>query len=104
MGWVRLGRLRCRRRKRNLRRFLSARPPIQRNQARGASDFYWILDGASISGMRNDAARDRIRGGQSGNFQKTGNFIAASSSLAFDDGDWRAVDLVPHDWAVELPS
>jgi beta-galactosidase len=53
-------------------------------------------------GNSNDAAKDLGFGaGQSGNFQKTGNFIAASS-LAFDDGDWRAVDL-PHDWAVELP-
>jgi hypothetical protein len=25
-----------------------------------------------------------------------------ASSLGFDDGDWRAVDL-PHDWAIELP-
>ena len=38
---------------------------------------------------------------QSGNFQKTGNFLPASS-IAFDDGDWKPVDL-PHDWAVELP-
>ena len=37
----------------------------------------------------------------SGNFQKTGNFIAASA-IAFDDSDWSSVDL-PHDWAVELP-
>ena len=39
--------------------------------------------------------------GRSGNFQKTGNFLPAGS-IAFDDGDWRGVDL-PHDWAVELP-
>jgi beta-galactosidase len=36
-----------------------------------------------------------------GNFQKTGNFLPACS-MAFDDGDWRSLDL-PHDWAVELP-
>ena len=36
-----------------------------------------------------------------GTFQKTGNFIPAGN-LAFDDGDWSAVDL-PHDWAIELP-
>ncbi|MGB6744367.1 MAG: beta-galactosidase GalA [Terracidiphilus sp.] len=39
--------------------------------------------------------------GRSGNFQKTGNFLPASS-LAFDDSDWTPIDL-PHDWAVELP-
>jgi beta-galactosidase len=61
-------------------------------------DFGWRFH----FGNSNDAAKDfGFGGGQSGNFQKTGNFIAASS-LAFDDGDWRAVDL-PHDWAVELP-
>jgi beta-galactosidase len=36
-----------------------------------------------------------------GNFQKTGDFLPACS-MAFDDGDWRSLDL-PHDWAVELP-
>ena len=36
-----------------------------------------------------------------GNFQKTGNFMPAGA-LAFDDGDWRSIDL-PHDWAIELP-
>jgi beta-galactosidase len=61
-------------------------------------DFGWRFH----FGNANDAAKDLgFGGGQSGNFQKTGNFIAASS-LAFDDGDWRAVDL-PHDWAIELP-
>ena len=39
--------------------------------------------------------------GSSGNFQKTGNFLAASS-MAFDDSEWEPLDL-PHDWAVELP-
>ncbi len=61
-------------------------------------DFGWRFH----FGNANDAAKDLGFGaGQSGNFQKTGNFIAASS-LAFDDSDWRAVDL-PHDWAIELP-
>jgi beta-galactosidase len=61
-------------------------------------DFGWRFH----LGNANDAAKDFGFGsGQSGNFQKTGNFITASS-LAFDDGDWRAVDL-PHDWAIELP-
>ncbi len=49
-----------------------------------------------------DAANDFGFGsGRSGNFQKTGNFLAAGS-LAFDDSDWNAIDL-PHDWAIELP-
>ena len=39
--------------------------------------------------------------GRTGNFQKTGGYLAASS-LAFDDSDWKSVNL-PHDWAVELP-
>jgi beta-galactosidase len=39
--------------------------------------------------------------GRAGNFQKTGGFLPASS-LAFDDSDWKPVDL-PHDWAIELP-
>src|SRR5579871_1757831 len=34
--------------------------------------------------------------GRSGNFQKTGNFLPASSQ-AFDDSDWTPLDL-PHDW------
>ena len=39
--------------------------------------------------------------GYTGSFQKTGNFLPVGG-VAFDDGDWRALDL-PHDWAVELP-
>ncbi len=39
--------------------------------------------------------------GFTGNFQKTGNFVSAGA-LAFDDSDWRELDL-PHDWAIELP-
>ena len=61
-------------------------------------DFGWRFH----FGNADDAAKDFGFGaGQSGNFQKTGDFMPAGS-LAFDDGDWRAVDL-PHDWAVELP-
>ena len=52
-------------------------------------------------GHASDPARDFGFGGQTGNFQKTGNFMAAGT-IAFDDGDWRTLDL-PHDWAVELP-
>jgi beta-galactosidase len=39
--------------------------------------------------------------GSSGDFQKTGNFLAATN-IAFDDGDWTPINL-PHDWAIELP-
>lgn len=61
-------------------------------------DFGWRFH----FGNANDPSRDFGFGsGQSGNFQKTGNFLAASSP-AFDDGDWKPIDL-PHDWAVELP-
>lgn len=61
-------------------------------------DFGWRFH----LGNSNDATKDfGFGGGRSGNFQKTGNFIAASSP-AFDDSDWREVDL-PHDWAIELP-
>ena len=53
-------------------------------------------------GHANDAAQDFGFGsGRSGGFQKTGGFLSPSS-LTFDDGDWKPVDL-PHDWAIELP-
>lgn len=61
-------------------------------------DFGWRFH----LGNANDPARDLgYGGGRGGNFQKTGGFIAASS-LPFDDGEWRELDL-PHDWAIELP-
>ncbi len=60
-------------------------------------DFGWRFH----FGHANDPAKDFGFGAQTGNFQKTGNFMPAGS-MAFDDGDWRPVDL-PHDWAVELP-
>jgi beta-galactosidase len=61
-------------------------------------DFGWRFH----FGNADDAAKDFGFGeGQSGNFQKTGNFLAASS-LGFDDGDWQSLNL-PHDWAIELP-
>jgi beta-galactosidase len=61
-------------------------------------DFGWRFH----LGNADDASKDFDFGfGQSGNFQKTGNFLPASS-IAFDDSDWKPVDL-PHDWAVELP-
>jgi beta-galactosidase len=60
-------------------------------------DFGWRFH----FGNANDPAQDFGFGGTSGNFQKTGNFLPAGT-LAFDDNDWRALDL-PHDWAIELP-
>jgi beta-galactosidase len=61
-------------------------------------DFGWRFH----PGNANDPAKDFAFGlGRSGTFQKTGNFLPAGN-IAFDDGDWRSVDL-PHDWAVELP-
>jgi beta-galactosidase len=61
-------------------------------------DFGWRFH----FGNANDPVKDFGFGsGRSGNFQKTGNFLPAGS-VAFDDSDWRTVDL-PHDWAVELP-
>jgi beta-galactosidase len=61
-------------------------------------DFGWRFH----LGNANDPAKDFGFGsGRTGSFQKTGSFLPAGS-LAFDDADWRAVDL-PHDWAVELP-
>ncbi len=61
-------------------------------------DFGWRFH----FGNANDPSKDFGFGsGSSGNFQKTGNFLSASA-IAFDDSDWRTVDL-PHDWAIELP-
>ena len=52
-------------------------------------------------GHADDATKDLGFGnGRSGSFQKTGSFLPAGS-LAFDDSEWRALDL-PHDWAIEL--
>ncbi len=61
-------------------------------------DFGWRFH----FGHGNDPAQDFGFGsGRTGNFQKTGSFLAAGN-IAFDDSGWRAIDL-PHDWAVELP-
>jgi len=57
-------------------------------------DFGWRFH----FGHADDPAKDF---GFTGNFQKTGSFVPAGT-LAFDDGQWRELDL-PHDWAVELP-
>ena len=54
-------------------------------------DFGWRFH----FGHADDPAKDfGFGGGRSGNFQKTGNSLPASA-LAFDDSDWRALDL-PH--------
>ena len=61
-------------------------------------DFGWRFH----FGHANDATKDFGFGsGRSGGFQKTGGFLSPSS-LAYDDGDWQAVNL-PHDWAIGLP-
>ena len=61
-------------------------------------DFGWRFH----FGNADDPTKDFDFGtARAGNFQKTGNFLPAGS-LAFDDAEWKAVNL-PHDWAVELP-
>jgi len=60
-------------------------------------DFGWRFH----FGNAYDPAKDFGYGlGSTGNFQKTGDFLTACS-VAFDDRDWRSIDL-PHDWAIEL--
>jgi beta-galactosidase len=60
-------------------------------------DFGWRFH----FGNSNDPAKDfKFGSGQTGNFQKTGNFLPAGT-MAFDDGDWKPINL-PHDWAIEL--
>jgi beta-galactosidase len=78
----------------------AAQKPAQPSTARERLllDFGWRFH----LGDACDATKDFGFGsGRGGNFQKTGGFLAASS-LAFDDSDWKALDL-PHDWAIELP-
>ncbi len=61
-------------------------------------DFGWRFH----FGHADDPAKDFGFGAaRSGNFQKTGGFLSASS-LAFDDSDWKSIEL-PHDWAIQLP-
>lgn len=75
-------------------------PPSQSGAGRERLllDFGWRFH----FGDANDPAKDFGYGtDRTGNFQKTGDFLAPSSA-AFDDSDWRAIDL-PHDWAIELP-
>lgn len=61
-------------------------------------DFGWRFH----FGNANDTGKDFDFGnGRMGNFQKTGNFLPASTS-AYDDNDWQPVNL-PDDWAVTLP-
>ena len=61
-------------------------------------DFGWRFHFGHASDSNKDFG---FGSGRSGNFQKTGNFLPASS-MAFDDSDWKPIDL-PHDWAIELP-
>src|SRR5580704_10954710 len=75
----------------------SASPAPGAGRERLLLDFGWRFH----FGNANDAAKDfNFGSGRTGTFQKTGNFLPAGT-IAFDDGDWRDVDL-PHDWAVEL--
>jgi beta-galactosidase len=72
--------------------------PTSAGRERLLLDFGWRFH----FGHADDPSTDFGFGGSTwGNFQKTGNFMPAGA-LAFDDGDWRSLDL-PHDWAVELP-
>jgi beta-galactosidase len=69
-------------------------PPASGARERLLLDFGWRFH----FGHASDVSRDfDFRG----NFSKTGNF-GAVAALAFDDGDWKSLDL-PHDWAIELP-
>lgn len=61
-------------------------------------DFGWRFHFGHASEATKDFGFGTAHGGT---FQKTGNFLPAGS-LAFDDSDWKPLDL-PHDWAVELP-
>ena len=80
---------------------LPMRPRTRRTGLRARRlllDFGWRFH----FGNADDPEKDFGFGsGRTGNFQKTGNFLPAGS-LAFDDSDWKPVDL-PHDWAIELP-
>src|SRR5450631_3860274 len=61
-------------------------------------DFGWRFH----LGNANDPTKDFGFGTEmAGNYQKTGSFMPAGT-IAFDDSDWRSVNL-PHDWAIELP-
>ncbi len=61
-------------------------------------DFGWRFH----FGNADDPTKDFGFGsGRTREFQKTGNFLPVAA-LAFDDSDWKALDL-PHDWAIELP-
>jgi len=74
----------------------AAQPGSQRERL--LLDFGWRFH----LGDACDAEKDfGLGGGRAGNFQKTGGFLSVGS-LAFDDSDWKQIDL-PHDWAIELP-
>lgn len=76
----------------------SAATPGTSARERLLLDFGWRFR----LGDANDPEKDFEFGtARAGNFQKTGNFLPVGS-VAFDDGDWEAVNL-PHDWAMKLP-
>jgi len=61
-------------------------------------DFGWRFH----FGHAGDATKDfGFSNGRSREFQKAGNFLPVAA-LAFDDSDWKALDL-PHDWVIGLP-
>ena len=61
-----------------------------------------ISGGASTSGMRTMLPKTLDSGLGSRAIFRRQAILLLPARLAFDDGDWRAVDL-PHDWAVGLP-
>ena len=61
-------------------------------------DFGWRFHLGNADDPSKDFGFGTERGG---NYQKTGSFMPAGT-IAFDDSDWRSVNL-PHDWAIELP-
>ena len=61
-------------------------------------DFGWRFH----FGNADDPVKDfGFSNGRSREFQKSGNFLPVAA-LAFDDGDWKTLDL-PHDWVISLP-
>ena len=73
-------------------------PALELTAARTSLAGFWVAlqpgeCRRSVEGLRIRERKDR-------EFPEDGNLLPAGS-IAFDDGDWRSVDL-SHDWAVEL--